>query len=1181
MMGRLYNIIRLTLVFILTVILSACGGSSDDPLAKYSISTGTSSIVFANEFLQTSDDSFKINITFQGDGLLVGYAPDSQPAGWLNFRTEDLTSNSATLYVDVVNAENIIADLYKTKLRLSTGDVDKLNLVHHDIDISLFIWQLITDKALVSFRDTFGVESIAAQTLTLNSGTDEWSIATDVEWLTLDINSVTGESVLTITPDISNFSLAQLYQGNITLTEASTGDIKVIPVEVGLDNKYLFSDQSTLSFTKLANIDATSKTIALSTNNATALNWQAISNVDWLTLTKIANTNKLTVSINPSVSVSEAQNNAVITVNAVDENNNVDDSVIPEIINVSYYQSTTASQRQVISELSVNSNALVNSPWLPHVYMGINNQLNVYHQYSGELLSTLDVAPEGSLLEQLIIHPDGELLLAKANETITNEDESTSLVAHRYRINLTDNTVVEITDATIEYEPIQYLSFSGRHFIVTQTLEYADNNLQRTYWDVENTFLTTRINQASVTEAFYALDPSDSSFKRYTATVNDFTSNAIVVTQTHQYRPEFLAEDQAVSDFIVEDSEAGIYAISPTSEWISFNGEIYTDHGLLEQSQNIITLDLEKSHNSRAHFLRYDTSSGYIIDVYDGNQVLANSIPTQGQLPTNIELSQDDKRLIIHASNAEQVEIINVEQFTLSNQLLAFTTTFGDNTIADQEIALSGVSDSWQAQSSSEWLVLTTNNENNQPFINAAIDKSKINGSGLFTASITITDPLSGSSSIVTVTLAVDEVRLYANHPALAFTAQTNKSTLAHTVDIFTNRQSEVLWQAQSNVNWLTLTTDTVNNLLTATVDPTMVSTNGLHDALITISSQTANQSKDGTINISFSKGDFNSGDFEELVIENIVPNNSGVILDPLRPYLYVAQEDKINIYNIIDGSTVSSIQSPLADINLTNLVIHPDGSMLLTSNSETYLDENELEQTRTNYYRVNLTDFSISQLNAQSVDIFFPPIKIAMFSGEAMVITQALELADLSLTRHFWDNENTFLTSIIADVPNNNTFIAYDGTNDNLRHNTIDYNSFSDSLVSISSSIDYINPAYASDISSLTTNNDGNDIYTTNINSEWSTNNAGDFADQGLLDGNSNTIPVKVIMDSDESSYFYRFDAGIGYFTLTKYDHNKVQVWITGYTAGSVDVYMSAEHQRVIHYNATDSKLVIDFMPD
>jgi len=1177
----LNNFIRFTLIIITSTILQSCGGSSDEKADKYSISANTSSISFSNEFLKVSDDTFKIDVTFQGNGLLIGYAPGSQAAAWLNYRTENVTATSATLYVDVVNVDNIIANLYQTKLRLSTGDVDKINLVHHDIDISLLIWQLITDKEIVSFRGTLGDTSISEQTIAITSEANEWIAEANVEWLSLDKTSGTGDDIITITPNITNFSAAQLYQAQITLTESTTGDSKVIPVEVGLDKHYLFSEQSTVSLSRLANLDATSKTVSINTNSPLPINWQATSNVDWLTLSKTENSNQLSIKVKNNVSFNQAQNHAIITINAIDNENNIDESVIAESIKLSFYQSSELSENKVIEALKVNANALANSPYLPVIYIGNKHQLHVYHQYTGELLKTLDVAPDESLLEQFIIHPDGDFLLAKAVETIVNEDETTTATTHRYRINLNDYTFTEILDTTIEYEPLRYVSFSGRHFIVTQTLEFADDELKRLFWNPTNAFLTTRVDQASITEAFYALDLSNATFKRYKATINDFTTQAIVVEETHQYHPELLEEGQAISNFVVTDNETGIYAISPTSEWISFDGETYVDNGLLPQAEGSINLTLTKSHNSRAHYMRFNAIDGFLVDIYDESQSLVNTISTQGQQPDSVTLSQDDKRLIIDANNAEQLEIINIEQFNVSSSTLSFDTTSGNSIIDSQTLTITGISNDWQATSNNDWLVIETATVDGNSTITVSINQSNLSGWGLYTGSITITDPLSGSSRIITVKLAVDEVRLFSDQPALAFSQQFDRAVLSHTINILTNRETHFAWSAQTDANWLTLTPNLVDNTLKVTVDPNVVTSFGEHSAKITLSPQNATDSINGLIEVSFSKGDFDTSTLSEIVIENITPNTSGIVLDPKRPYIYIAQGDKVSVFNIIDGSEVTSISSLLPDVNLTNLIIHPDGSLLIMSNEETYLDENEQEATRLNFYQLDLVTYTISHLANEDVDVVYSPQEIVMVAGKPIVVTQGLEFANLSLQQQYWDNSNVFLTSIIDDVKGNDTIIAYNAAAQNLVHHTLSYNAFAEKSISLKSKTDYINPAFANNILNIATSSDGSNIYTTNAASEWSTYNGTEFADQGLLDGNPFTSPVKVIVDSANNSYLYRFDFTIGFFTLSKYDNTQANVWTTGYSAGSVDVYLSADYHRVIHYNADASQLVLDYMPN
>jgi hypothetical protein len=327
------------------------------------------------------------------------------------------------------------------------------------------------------------------------------------------------------------------------------------------------------------------------------------------------------------------------------------------------------------------------------------------------------------------------------------------------------------------------------------------------------------------------------------------------------------------------------------------------------------------------------------------------------------------------------------------------------------------------------------------------------------------------------VNLALDGVRLYSNKPALAFSSQLNKSTLTHTVDVLTNSEKNIEWQASSDAEWLTIIPESNNNTLLITADPTKVIEDGFYTANISLSSVSDNKDITGLINVSLSKGNFDTNSISEIVLENISPNSSGIVLDPFRPNIYIAQEDKIEIYNIIDGTKVNTIQSPLPGITLTNLVIHPDGSLLLGNNTETYLDENEQEQTRTNYYQITLTDFSIYQIEEELIDVQYRPQKIIMVSGKPIVVTQALEFANLSLTTQYWDNTKAFLTSTITDIESNNSIIAYNGTTLNLYHNTLQYNEFSENSVVVINSFDYINPVFENGLSAVEANKNGSII--------------------------------------------------------------------------------------------------------
>lgn len=651
-----------TISLIITImLLQACGGSStNDTANKYQINADNSNVSFSSEVLQVSEETIQIKVTFQGNGLLLGFAPNIQPAAWLEYRTENVTSNTATIHIDVTNAELLPPDTYTTTLRLSTGDVSNINLVHHDIDISLLIWQLSTDTNLISFAGTLGDETISAQSFNIISELNEWTATSDVNWLTLDVNSGTGSDNITVTPDITSFSNSGLNQANIILTETSSGDTKLLPVELGLDNIYLYADNESIAFTSTNNINNTQQIININSNAPSQVNWQANNDAEWLAITKT--NNQLTLTVDENLLIDNQLVTTAITISAVDNS-----AIIAETIKVSFYKNDSDIVDQIIPNTLVNSNALINSPTLPYVYIGVENELRVYHQYTGELLHNVAIAPEGELLEQLIVHPNGNMLLAKTDDVITSSDGSTRTDTTRYQVNLTDLTFTELTNTDIAFEPLNFIRLHGRYFVVTQALEYADENLITQLVNTDEPFATNFIDVAQQTNSLFAIDNNSNSIKRFNFVINDFVNEKLSSTQTHDYQPTLNVNNAPIQALSVSNNGSNIYIINETSEWLSFDGIDFTDNGLVNSNDTTSTLALVSDNKGVAYFTSFNADTGFFINSYSGSELTASTPITSNNQPESISISSDSNRAIIssgiiNSNNFDNVEFISLSQ---------------------------------------------------------------------------------------------------------------------------------------------------------------------------------------------------------------------------------------------------------------------------------------------------------------------------------------------------------------------------------------------------------------------------------------------------------------------------------------------------------------------------------------
>ena len=321
---------------------------------------------------------------------------------------------------------------------------------------------------------------------------------------------------------------------------------------------------------------------------------------------------------------------------------------------------------------------------------------------------------------------------------------------------------------------------------------------------------------------------------------------------------------------------------------------------------------------------------------------------------------------------------------------------------------------------------------------------------------------------------------------------------------------------------------------------------------------------------MTFNKGAVDSTDID---VESISVNTSGLVLDPMRPYVYIASGDKINTYHVISGALVNTTSSPLVDVELTNLVIHPDGSMLLASNSETYLDEDEVEQTRVNHYQFDLSNYQFNQINSENITVEYRPIMIKIVAGAPVVVTQTLEYANLNLVRQYWDQENAYFTSTIAHANSADIVMAYKQSTTSLERYALDYNAYASEMVSVINIPGYINTAFAN-LSSFVLNHQGNTIYSANSTSEWASFDGTTYTDNGLLHANTNVQTINTTSDTDDNSYFYRFDQTQG-MVLTKYNAAQVELWSELIIAESPKQhYFLPDYQRVIIYDASTSTL-------
>ena len=355
-------------------------------------------------------------------------------------------------------------------------------------------------------------------------------------------------------------------------------------------------------------------------------------------------------------------------------------------------------------------------------------------------------------------------MLASAVETTIIEDEEGNTTetteTYRYKIDLSELTFVELENTDIQLDPIKFVRLHGRYFVVTQAFEFTTENLDVLFSD--NLFSTCSVNVAQLTNTLFALDADTSNFKRYTTKLNDYTANILDLTLTHEYRPENLSNTDDIFNFVVSDDEKNIYAISPTSEWISFDGESFIDHGLLntglsEENINNTVVAINKSTNNRPHFVRIAQNNDFFVNIYNNQQRLTATIDLGINLSNTVALSSDNKRMFINAQNTQIVDIVTLSQFDVSPMNLSFSGALANNSYEAQVIEISGIDENWQTTTTASWLEISQLNNEGLSQLSVNIISADITTSGQQTCTIMIDDPASGTSTIITVELTIEE----------------------------------------------------------------------------------------------------------------------------------------------------------------------------------------------------------------------------------------------------------------------------------------------------------------------------------------------------------------------------------------------------------------------------------------
>jgi hypothetical protein len=226
-----------------------------------------------------------IGVSFEGDGLVVGFPPRAPPAAWLSAGIQDATAGHASVCL----SESIYGSgwglygpgRYQTTLRITTGRQDGTDIKFVDLDVALTIPLAATPVALILAAEPGG--TTASAVVRLDGAGIDWRVSSSSPRLTLAPSSGTGSGPLTLRFDPTGLT-AGIHRIDLAVHDLRTGLATPVQVLVTVDPARWAPSVDGIGFKLVAARSALERTVRVDATVATGARWTASSPAAWLHL---------------------------------------------------------------------------------------------------------------------------------------------------------------------------------------------------------------------------------------------------------------------------------------------------------------------------------------------------------------------------------------------------------------------------------------------------------------------------------------------------------------------------------------------------------------------------------------------------------------------------------------------------------------------------------------------------------------------------------------------------------------------------------------------------------------------------------------------------------------------------------------------------------------------------------
>jgi hypothetical protein len=262
------------------------GGGGGGGGSTYSVNVNPASIQFTSNVRESAPPPQTVIATFVGEGLVVGYAPGVQQAGWLKM---DVVSPSQFSPVHVRFSINTTGTFTRslslsTSIRFASGRADGSQVVVQDVPVTFTV------------RDPFAIgvanveldadEGANSNTLTVPVYGEniQWTATADQPWVHLAPASAPSAGQIAVSASAASLP-AGTHTAQVRLTDSVSGDVLTLPVTFYVAANRWSVNRTGLLLLGFSDAASPSQSVRVTNSRNVSSTWTASSDASWLAVT--------------------------------------------------------------------------------------------------------------------------------------------------------------------------------------------------------------------------------------------------------------------------------------------------------------------------------------------------------------------------------------------------------------------------------------------------------------------------------------------------------------------------------------------------------------------------------------------------------------------------------------------------------------------------------------------------------------------------------------------------------------------------------------------------------------------------------------------------------------------------------------------------------------------------------